>query len=208
MLKKLIIIFIVCFFYLNSYGEDTHSLSKENPVYINHKEKKIYLYTELNKLAIGKKNNHFGIVYIDGSVSKKGMFHSYIDPLNFFSILYALGATPGDNLTSNSTGKFVAGSSLDVKIIIDGKDYSLSDVIEDTGGKGFDIRFGGNYKTQRELETGCIMCLESCYAGITSNSKYPLISNLIRFIKPNSSFSIKKTFIEKDRPFIFLFRIN
>ena len=35
-----------------------------------------------------------------------------------------------------------------------------------------DIRFGGNIKSAYAANTGCILCLESCPVGITSNAAY------------------------------------
>lgn len=34
------------------------------------------------------------------------------------------------------------------------------------------MRFGGNIDVNQKLATGCVMCLESCPAGITSNAAY------------------------------------
>lgn len=36
-----------------------------------------------------------------------------------------------------------------------------------------DIRFGGNLDNARTFHTGCILCLDSCAVGITSNASYP-----------------------------------
>lgn len=36
-----------------------------------------------------------------------------------------------------------------------------------------DVRFGGNLEAAKKANTGCILCLDSCAVGITSNSSYP-----------------------------------
>ncbi|MFQ6075408.1 MAG: hypothetical protein ACE5Z5_04650, partial [Candidatus Bathyarchaeia archaeon] len=43
----------------------------------------------------------------------------------------------------------------------------------DPEGRGFLIKFGGNLDFQKNVAmTGCLLCLGSCAAGITSNSAY------------------------------------
>ncbi len=208
-LRVIFLIITICIAGLASAENgEIPELSKENPVSINHKEKKIYLYTERNPALKDKKTSHFGIVYYRGRQAKNALFHAYIEPLNLFSILHALGAVPGDNLTEKSFGKKVAGSSLDVKVIYQGKEYEINSVIYDASKKGFDIRFGGNKKAQRKSESGCILCLESCYMGIMSNASYPMISNLRKFIRTNSRFFINKDFASGDDGFIFVFTLK
>ena len=67
----------------------------------------------------------------------------------------------------------------------------MADILEDSSGKGFRIRFGGNRQRAAEEHTGCITCLESCPIGITSNAVYPAISSFKRMISPNSQFKGK-----------------
>ena len=47
-----------------------------------------------------------------------------------------------------------------------------------------DIRFGGNLDNARTFHTGCILCLDSCAVGITSNASYPsnIINRVVLFI--------------------------
>ena len=35
-----------------------------------------------------------------------------------------------------------------------------------------DIRFGGNFEAAKAKRTGCILCLDSCAVGITSDAAY------------------------------------
>jgi hypothetical protein len=63
---------------------------------------------------------------------------------------------------------------LDVKVTWDGakKEYSLDEVIKDTNGKPIVMRFGGNLDNSTKLNTGCLLCLDSCPVGIGSNESY------------------------------------
>lgn len=50
--------------------------------------------------------------------------------------------------------------------------YKLDEVIVDSNKKPFQIRFGGNMENALKLNTGCLLCLDSCPVGITSNASY------------------------------------
>lgn len=52
------------------------------------------------------------------------------------------------------------------------REYDISEVIKSKPDKGFEIRFGGNKERQAKFKTGCILCLDSCAAGITSNARW------------------------------------
>ena len=36
-----------------------------------------------------------------------------------------------------------------------------------------DIRFGGNIESAKKHNTGCVLCLDSCATGITSDATWP-----------------------------------
>lgn len=44
----------------------------------------------------------------------------------------------------------------------------------DSNKKPFAIRFGGNLPAAIDKNTGCLLCLDSCPVGITSNSNYTM----------------------------------
>ena len=54
------------------------------------------------------------------------------------------------------------------------KAYHLSDVLEDSGGHGFDFRFGGNLAYVKNWKSGCVACLYSCPGGKVSNASYTI----------------------------------
>ena len=70
----------------------------------------------------------------------------------------------------------VEGDALDVSFQFDGNDkiFTLDEVVADSSGQPIDIRFGGNYEFQENAGTGCISCLLSCPAGITSNHTHKI----------------------------------
>ncbi len=166
--------------------------TKQNPLVLDSKNRRILIYTEVNERGDKKTSTHFGVVFKGGKLAEKALLNSYVNPLDFHDALLKIGANPGNNLHEDSRGKYVEGDSLDVTATWPGlqKEIPLKDFLVDSGGKGFDIKFGGNRITSVAEDSGCITCLESCWIGITSNAAYPVASTLGRFFNPNSQFSI------------------
>ncbi|MFQ3574026.1 MAG: YdjY domain-containing protein [Thermodesulfovibrionales bacterium] len=176
------------------------------------KEKSIYIYTELNLKNVLKSNPHWGIVSRSGKLQDKAIFKAYCDAIDFHDALLSIRARPGNNLTEDNTGEAVKGDTLGVSLFWEGskRQYSLKEAIEDTSGRGFTIKFGGNKAMAQKENTGCIMCLESCWLGITSNAEYPNISNLKRTLSPNSRFKGNEAILPKvdGHPIIVRFELS
>lgn len=193
---------------------ETNSLrlpTKETPLIINEKERKVLIYTEVQKINLQKYNTHWGVVFRDGKLSDKAILKAYVNHLEFHDALLKIGAKAGNTLSKDSIGKYVEGTTLDVKAVWEGlkKEASLEEIFEDTGGKGFQIKFGGNRKAAAEQNTGCITCLESCWVAITSNAKYPQTSSFKRFISPNARFRGKVNMLPGDgTPVILIYRVE
>lgn len=163
---------------------------KNTPLAIDKHKKTVHIYTEVNLKNIKKKNPHWGIVAKNGKLADKAILTSFCDAIDFHDALLSIGAKHGNNLTEDKTGIVVGGDVLDVSLFWEdtAKTYRLKDAFEDSTGKGFQIRFGGNKEAAKREKTGCITCLESCWIAITSNDRYPNISNLKRTLSPNSYF--------------------
>lgn len=183
-----------------SASETQNLPTKDKPLIIDEKEKKVMIYTEVHGKNLQQFNPHWGIVFKDGKLHDKAILKSYVSPLDFYEALLKIGAKPGNNLNKDSNNKFVEGDTLDVKVTWQGlgRELALSEIFEDTEGKGFLIKFGGNQKASEEHKTGCITCLESCWIAITSNARYPQISDFKRLISPNSKFRGKTNVLPLD----------
>ncbi len=166
--------------------------NKETPLLIDEKDKKVLIYTELNVMHLYQPTVHWGVVFKDGRFGDRAILKAYVNQLDFYDALIKIGAIPGNNLNKDSVGKYVEGDELEVTALVDGKEYSLKQIFEDSTGKGFKIRFGGNRRASEEQKTGCITCLESCWISITSNAVYPMTNSIQRFILPNSHFKGNK----------------
>jgi hypothetical protein len=126
------------------------------------------------------------IVYEFGSNSANTFFRTGVTPEAVYDALISLGAVAGNNLNSANYTDPVAmteGDGIDITVTWAGagQEYGLDELLlEDSalpggGPYGIDIRFGGNYLgvpgTNPSDESGCVACLYSCPAGISSNSR-------------------------------------
>ncbi len=179
------------FIHLTSFGQNP---SKENPVIIlkDSKEIRISGYVQAKEFnrepffSFGHTKNWHGIVWEGGKVKKSDvLFVSYADDLAVYTALTLLGAVPGNNLTMETweergehnhpePNKKVKGSPVDVKVSWrnSAKAYNFSELINDPGGKGISLKFGGHKDWISVWKSGCIVCLYSCPGGKISNAEY------------------------------------
>lgn len=148
---------------------------RQSPLISDTQNKSVYIYTEISLKNLQRKNPHWGIVARNGKLSDRAIRRAYCDVLDFHDALINIGAKPGNNLTEDQTGQPVNGDMLHVTAFWEasGRHHSLREIIDDSTGRGFTIRFGGNRETALKEQSGCIMCLESCWVRITSNAEYP-----------------------------------
>lgn len=144
--------------------------SKEQPLVYNSKERTISVYATVNGTYTRQPTRH-GMNFREGSIGDKSLFISYANPLDFHDALLELNAKRGE-----FAERFVRGGTrMEVSVTWEGadKDYALSEVINDSTGTELDIRYGGKVAKSARKFTGCMMCLDSCNVGVTSNSSHP-----------------------------------
>lgn len=184
--------------------------TRENPLVIDMKEKRVLIYTEVSEKNLHEANPHWGVVFKDGKFGEKAILVSFANPLAFHDALLQIGAKPGNNLTKDVIGKPVEGDALEMTATWSGlgKELKPAEIFYDKTGKGFEIKFGGNRKASEEMNTGCITCLESCWIAITSNTKYPTITGATRAVSPNSLFRGRAEVLPGgDKPVILIYRV-
>lgn len=116
-----------------------------------------------------------GAVFSGGSNGEKAIFRGLAEPEPFYNGLLEIGAKAGNNMTMENKDKTnVAGDALDVTVTWAGaaKDYKFDEVVKESNGQPIDIHFGGNLKSAQDKKTGCLICLDSCPVGVTSNANY------------------------------------
>ena len=154
-------------------------VSAQNPLVIDPEGKRVFLAAEINREFFKETSSHCGIGSVMGKNKNLFLFRTKANQNDFHQALVTIGLKPGNNLTPETPSTaIVQGDRVDLKITWNGagKEYPLSQVVVDKSDpkKGLEIRFGGNQKTAQTMNTGCITCFTSCYAGITSNARYSL----------------------------------
>ncbi len=207
----LVLVVLITMIYLSSNSFALMLPTKEKPLIIDEKNKRVLIYTEVNEMNVHQSNVHWGVVFIGGKFQDRAILKSYAHHLDFHDALIKIGLKPGNNLNKNTIGQYVQGDSLEIKAIIPPSmnEYYLNEIFYDEAGKGFNIKFGGNRKASGENNTGCITCLESCWISITSNANYPQTGSIKRFINPNSRFKGKADVLPSDgKPVILIYKLK
>ncbi len=169
---SILTVFLVLLSSRGGYSQGT-TLSADNPLSVDMKERSVSILAYYN----GKhpEPTHHGIVSRTGKLYRKAFFVAFADPKAFHDALLKAGLTPGNNMTMDNMEKtFVKGDLLDVSVSWKGgkRSYGLDELVRDSNGKSFAVRFGGNLALAVKKNTGCLLCLDSCPVGITSNSNY------------------------------------
>lgn len=112
------------------------------------------------------------IVNEDGSNADKTLFTTKASTKDFYDALKQLGAQDGNNIAVDDADGTIEGTALDVNVEMGTETCSFADLFTASEQRDMDMRFGGNLDVNQEYGTGCIMCLESCSVGITSNAAY------------------------------------
>jgi len=139
----------------------------------------VTIYTQVNGKYFTEPSRH-GVVFKDGSNGEKCILRGLCSEKDFYAALLSIGAVPADKLVAGVAQpdgtEFVEGQKLDVTVSWDGSNGEIpwSDIMKTGDGKPYvsDFRFGGNIKAAYAKNTGCILCIESCPVGITSNAAY------------------------------------
>ncbi|MGK0467938.1 YdjY domain-containing protein [Clostridium sp.] len=160
----------------NKVAEETKTVEKADKLMVVDTDKKeIRMQTEVNAKYFTETTRH-GVVFKDGSNGEKSVLRGLVSQLDFHQALLDIGAKPGDNLKLEDMKKAVAvdGDKIDVFVTWEGleKEIPFNDIIKSSDAKPMDIRFGGNLESAKAKNTGCVLCLDSCAVGITSNANY------------------------------------
>ncbi len=149
-------------------------LSKTNPIKVDQQAGVVTMLAKANSKYFKEESRH-GIVFEGGSNGNKAVFTGLANPKEFYEALVQIGAKAGENMTfENKETTHVTGDKLDIHFKWAGsqKYYDIDEMIKDSNGNKFDIRFGGNLSVAENVKTGCLLCLDSCPVGIVSNAVY------------------------------------
>lgn len=153
------------------------TIHADQKISINTQEHEIEYPAQVNGTYFTQPTRHF-VVYKDGSNGNKAVLRGLASETEFYEALKKIGAKPGNNLrpadVKSAKGKRVQGSKLDVYIKWKGhKAVPAKSVI--TASKTYtpDFRFGGNLGRAKTMNTGCVICFDSCPVGIVSDHAWP-----------------------------------
>lgn len=145
------------------------------PMVVDKDKKEVSIQTTVNGKYFTESTRH-GVVFKDGSNGEKSVLRAIGSEKDFNEALASLGAKGANNVTleDKGKGKKIEGTKLDVFVTWEGlgKEIPFNDIITSSDPRPMDIRFGGNIENAKAKNTGCILCLDSCPVGITSNSSY------------------------------------
>lgn len=128
------------------------------------------------------------LVHKDGEMASLSYFTTDVSPLLFFEKLRALGVEDENTIDCDNMGAELAttqGDLLEYSFAWDGSDgrVPLHDLLKEyvpddseTPKRGLQMHFGGNHtgddaKHPPAHDSGCLACLYTCCAGVTSNSQ-------------------------------------
>jgi hypothetical protein len=128
---------------------------------------------------------YHAIVWRGGKAAHAALLEAEVTDRQVLEALEGLGAKPGDNLPMESWEErknpknpapdlVIAGPAVDILLRLPGRrdPISLQSVLEDPGGRGLSMRFGGNAANIPKWKSGCIVCLYSCPGSKVGNAKY------------------------------------
>ncbi len=150
---------------------------------------------------------YHAIVWKDGSAASHGLLVSDASDVEVLEALERLGARPGDNLSMDTWDRrkdprsaapdaVVAGPEVEILLRLPGRAalVPLSSVLEDPGGRGVAMRFGGNRENSRRWMSGCIACLYSCPGSKVGNARYTVRD----YVKDTTKFRVREGTLPPD----------
>jgi hypothetical protein len=128
---------------------------------------------------------YHALVWTGGRASYASLLSTDVSDRQVLAALKSLGGKPGDNVpmeaweerenrSSVAPDTVIAGAPVAVLLRLPGGTelVPLSDVLEDSGGRGLDLRLGGHEGNIPRWRSGCIVCLYSCPGSKVGNTRY------------------------------------
>ena len=158
------------------------------------------------------------IVWKGGAAAEAALFQVAASDSDILDALEALGAVAGDALdidtweqrnddSSREPDRVVEGPPLEIFVrpSAAGELLRLSEILEDEGGAGFEMRFGGHRANIPKWRSGCVTCLYSCPGGKTGNARYTVRD----FVRGTTRFRVRPGVLPEDgRPVTLRFQLG
>ncbi|HEX3553640.1 MAG TPA: YdjY domain-containing protein [Thermoanaerobaculia bacterium] len=161
---------------------------------------------ERELLGMGMPGYHL-IVYKDGGAAMASLFRAEVTDTQVLDALEGLGAKPGNALgmdtwekrkdkDSKAPNQVIAGPPVEVLVRVPGRTdlLTLDQLLQDPGGRGFDMRFGGHRANIPKWKSGCIVCLYSCPGSKVGNARYTVRD----YVDERTKFRVKPGVLPED----------
>ena len=135
----------------------------------------VTITAQLNGTFFDQSTMHY-CVWKDGGAGDMAMLAAYCTAEDFYNGMIEAGGEPWNTSTDKiADGEFTDGQKVEVTLTWEGQDspVTMADSLKSADGAfDVDMRFSGNLQNNQECGSGCIACLNSCWAGVTSNAAY------------------------------------
>lgn len=138
-----------------------------------------------NGEGFGGMPGYHAVVWRGGRAADSALFVAEVSDVQILDALEALGAVPGDRLTLETWEKrrdpdhpapdrLIAGPGVEISVRLPGdtEPVALAELLEDSAGRGLDMRFGGHRAVIPVWRSGCAVCLYSCPGSKVGNARY------------------------------------
>jgi hypothetical protein len=147
------------------------------------------------------------IVWKDGRASMAALFRAEVTDTEVLNALERLGSKPGNALgmatweerkdpKAKAPDKVIQGPPVEILVRVPGRaaPLTLSQILEDPGGRGFDMRFGGHRANIPKWHSGCVVCLYSCPGSKIGNARYTVRD----YVEGTTRFRVKEGVLPED----------
>ncbi|HEV2856217.1 MAG TPA: YdjY domain-containing protein [Thermoanaerobaculia bacterium] len=161
---------------------------------------------ERELLGMGMPGYHL-IVWKDGGAAMASLFRAEVTDTEVLDALERLGTKPGNALgmatweerkdpKSKAPDKVIQGPPVEILVRVPGRGafLRLDQILEDPGGRGFDMRFGGHRANIPKWKSGCVVCLYSCPGSKIGNARYTVRD----YVEGTTRFRVKEGVLPED----------
>jgi len=130
---------------------------------------------------------YHAVAWKDGRSGHAALLEAEVSDTDVLDALERLGARAGNNVPMEAWDKrrdrsnkapdtAMTGPAVELLLRLPGRAglVPLADVLQDSGGRGLDLRFGGNRDNIPKWKSGCIVCLYSCPGAKVGNARYTM----------------------------------
>jgi hypothetical protein len=151
---------------------------------------------------------YHALVWKGGRMAHAALLQADVTDRQVLEALEGLGAKPGNNLSiaaweerknpkDLAPDTAIAGPAVQVLLRLPSRAdlVPLSAALEDSAGRGLEMRFGGNEANIPIWKSGCIVCLYSCPGSKVGNARYTVRD----YAKEATRFRVKPGILPPDR---------